>query len=91
MRVIVPKASMPVPMYRPSSIICRTLLNTSQFQENISAKIGLILSFSLILIWGARLPVVRTPMGYVSISTYQQCAISGSYWTDCRSIRQTEK
>ncbi|KAJ6570335.1 DAHP synthetase [Mycena sp. CBHHK59/15] len=27
--------------------------------ENISAKIGLILSFSLILIWGARLPVVR--------------------------------
>ena len=29
------------------------------FKENISAKIGLILSFSLILIWGARLPVVR--------------------------------
>ncbi|KAL4073188.1 DAHP synthetase [Scleroderma yunnanense] len=28
-------------------------------QENISAKIGLILSFSLILIWGAHLPVVR--------------------------------
>ncbi|KAA1477507.1 DAHP synthetase [Dentipellis sp. KUC8613] len=27
--------------------------------ENISAKIGLILSFSLIVIWGARLPVVR--------------------------------
>ncbi|KAJ7065677.1 DAHP synthetase [Mycena amicta] len=27
--------------------------------ENISAKIGLILSFSLILIWGARRPVVR--------------------------------
>ncbi|KAJ7076747.1 DAHP synthetase [Mycena belliarum] len=27
--------------------------------ENLSAKIGLILSFSLILIWGARLPVVR--------------------------------
>ncbi|KAF8890255.1 DAHP synthetase [Gymnopilus junonius] len=27
--------------------------------ENISSKIGLILSFSLILIWGARLPVVR--------------------------------
>ncbi|KAI0920758.1 hypothetical protein AcW1_005063 [Taiwanofungus camphoratus] len=27
--------------------------------ENISAKIGLILSFSLILIWGGRLPVVR--------------------------------
>ncbi|TFY82300.1 hypothetical protein EWM64_g1719 [Hericium alpestre] len=27
--------------------------------ENVSAKIGLILSFSLILIWGARLPVVR--------------------------------
>ncbi|KAJ7759778.1 DAHP synthetase [Mycena maculata] len=27
--------------------------------ESISAKIGLILSFSLILIWGARLPVVR--------------------------------
>jgi hypothetical protein len=27
-------------------------------QENISAKVGLILSFSLILIWGARLPVV---------------------------------
>lgn len=28
-------------------------------QENIANKIGLILSFSLILIWGARLPVVR--------------------------------
>lgn len=28
-------------------------------QENITHKIGLILSFSLILIWGARLPVVR--------------------------------
>ncbi|KAF8263763.1 DAHP synthetase [Lactarius quietus] len=28
-------------------------------QENISAKVGLILSFSLILTWGARLPVVR--------------------------------
>ena len=27
-------------------------------QENISNKIGLILSFSLILIWGARMPVV---------------------------------
>ncbi|EDR01514.1 uncharacterized protein LACBIDRAFT_191889 [Laccaria bicolor S238N-H82] len=27
--------------------------------ENISSKIGLILSFSLILVWGARLPVVR--------------------------------
>jgi len=27
--------------------------------ENISNKIGLILSFSLILIWGARLPIVR--------------------------------
>ncbi|KNZ75798.1 Phospho-2-dehydro-3-deoxyheptonate aldolase, partial [Termitomyces sp. J132] len=27
--------------------------------ENISAKIGLILSFSLILVWGARLPIVR--------------------------------
>jgi len=33
---------------------------TCQFsKENISSKIGLILSFSLILIWGARLPVVR--------------------------------
>ncbi|KAJ3518533.1 hypothetical protein NM688_g9425 [Phlebia brevispora] len=27
--------------------------------ENISNKIGLILSFSLILIWGARLPIIR--------------------------------
>ncbi|KAF4605532.1 hypothetical protein EYR40_004318 [Pleurotus pulmonarius] len=27
--------------------------------ENISSKIGLILSFSLIVVWGARLPVVR--------------------------------
>ncbi|KAH8091805.1 DAHP synthetase [Cristinia sonorae] len=27
--------------------------------ENISNKLGLILSFSLILIWGARLPIVR--------------------------------
>ncbi|EGO19284.1 hypothetical protein SERLADRAFT_411782 [Serpula lacrymans var. lacrymans S7.9] len=29
------------------------------YKQNISAKIGLILSFSLILIWGARLPIVR--------------------------------
>ena len=29
-------------------------------QENISAKIGLILSFSLILVWGQRMPVVRS-------------------------------
>ena len=29
-----------------------------KLQENISNKIGLILSFSLILIWGARMPVV---------------------------------
>ncbi|KIO26851.1 hypothetical protein M407DRAFT_14997 [Tulasnella calospora MUT 4182] len=28
-------------------------------QENISNKIGLILSFSLILVWGARMPIVR--------------------------------
>lgn len=28
-------------------------------QERIAAKIGLILSFSLILVWGARLPVLR--------------------------------
>ncbi|TFL00439.1 DAHP synthetase [Pterulicium gracile] len=27
--------------------------------ENITAKIGLILSFSLVLVWGARLPIVR--------------------------------
>ncbi|KAL0950759.1 hypothetical protein HGRIS_007527 [Hohenbuehelia grisea] len=27
--------------------------------ENISSKVGLILSFSLIVVWGARLPVVR--------------------------------
>lgn len=31
----------------------------SVWKQNISAKIGLILSFSLILIWGGRLPVVR--------------------------------
>jgi hypothetical protein len=34
-----------------------TVLDTMR-QQNISAKIGLILSFSLILIWGGRLPVV---------------------------------
>ena len=33
-------------------------VNTSGAQENISNKIGLILSFSLIVIWGARMPVV---------------------------------
>ena len=32
---------------------------TGHPQENVTAKIGLILSFSLILIWGARKPVVR--------------------------------
>ena len=34
-------------------------LTHGHIQENIVNKIGLILSFSLILIWGARVPVVR--------------------------------
>ncbi len=34
------------------------MLYSNALQENISAKIGLILSFSLIVVWGARKPVV---------------------------------
>lgn len=50
--------------YVTYSHLIGTLLFNSRFgifgweQENISSKIGLILSFSLILLWGARLPVV---------------------------------
>ena len=50
-----------------SSIFITDILWDSQ--ENICNKIGLILSFSLILIWGARLPVVsisyRTTLLYL--------------------------
>ena len=34
-------------------------------KENMSSKIGLFLSFSLILIWGVRLPVVRFSLSLV--------------------------
>ena len=60
MLVTVLRASTPVLTY-VVSIYYVTILFNSLFryeQENISSKIGLILSFSLILIWGARLPVV---------------------------------
>ena len=39
-------------------------------QENISAKLGLILSFSLILIWGARVPVVRVKL--IAVASFSQ-------------------
>ena len=60
MLVTVLRASTPVLTY-VLPIYYVTILFNSLFryeQENISSKIGLILSFSLILIWGARLPVV---------------------------------
>ncbi len=43
-------------VYHWADHLCANVLNP---KENIQAKIGLILSFSLILIWGARLPIVR--------------------------------
>ncbi|KAG6908612.1 hypothetical protein DXG01_004015 [Tephrocybe rancida] len=53
MREIAPRASTRVRMEGlVYSLLCWR-------KDNISAKIGLILSFSLILVWGARLPVVR--------------------------------
>jgi len=54
----VQRASMHAPMY--TSSFFRHMSSTYRhIQENIANKIGLILSFSLILIWGARVPVVR--------------------------------
>ena len=47
-----------LPFLHPSANLF-PLPSGSYKKENISSKIGLILSFSLILIWGARLPVVR--------------------------------
>lgn len=49
--------------------------NSLRPQENISAKIGLILSFSLILIWGARLPVVRSPSCFSPNFTLSFCLL----------------
>lgn len=49
---------MHAPMYT-SSLLSSLLPTNCHIEENISNKIGLILSFSLILIWGARVPVVR--------------------------------
>ena len=47
-------------MYTCTPLLFSSLVLTSDhIQENIANKIGLILSFSLILIWGARIPVVR--------------------------------
>lgn len=63
------KASMHVPMYVLYILIEWLhfhLISLQSYQDNISAKIGLILSFSLVLIWGARLPVVRKIMDYTN-------------------------
>ena len=57
MLVTVQRASTLVPTYVLSNVTHLPSLQRPS-QENISSKIGLILSFSLILIWGARLPVV---------------------------------
>ena len=50
---------MRAPMYVPLPFTSPRPPYSTLSQENISNKIGLILSFSLILIWGARLPIVR--------------------------------
>jgi hypothetical protein len=64
----------------------------SLYQENISAKVGLILSFSLILTWGARLPVVRTFPQVVSEPLIDPAdGGTGPRWSDCWSICQAEK
>jgi 3-deoxy-7-phosphoheptulonate synthase len=52
-------------------------------QENITAKIGLILSFSLILIWGARLPIVR--IGRIA-GQYAKPRSSGTEIIDGREV-----
>ncbi|KAG1858718.1 DAHP synthetase [Suillus tomentosus] len=52
-------------------------------QQNISAKIGLILSFSLILIWGGRLPVVR--IGRIA-GQYAKPRSSGTETIDNREV-----
>ncbi|KAF9519749.1 hypothetical protein BS47DRAFT_1324460 [Hydnum rufescens UP504] len=51
--------------------------------ENITAKIGLILSFSLILIWGARLPIVR--IGRIA-GQYAKPRSSGTEIIDGREV-----
>jgi len=59
-------------------------------QENISAKIGLILSFSLILVWGARLPIVSSYLqrGYIWNMTY---IFEGAGGAHCWAVCETEK
>ncbi|KAG2130753.1 DAHP synthetase [Suillus clintonianus] len=52
-------------------------------QQNISSKIGLILSFSLILIWGGRLPVVR--IGRIA-GQYAKPRSSGTEIIDNREV-----
>ena len=54
----------------------RTL--TSGAQENISNKIGLILSFSLIVIWGARMPVVSRPLALLMDCICSSCDVDGA-------------
>ena len=55
----------------------------------ISAKIGLILSFSLILIWGARLPVVRRSI--IGSSFIIHTVHPGTRRSHCRTIRKAEE
>ena len=64
----------------------------SLYQENISAKVGLILSFSLILTWGARMPVVCSFPQVVSGPLVDPAhGGTGPHWSDCWPICQTEK
>ncbi|KAG6889076.1 hypothetical protein C0995_003929 [Termitomyces sp. Mi166 len=55
---VLSKISTLPPLVTPSEVRLFSELQSENY-ENISAKIGLILSFSLILVWGARLPIVR--------------------------------
>ena len=67
---------------------------TSGMQENISNKIGLILSFSLIVIWGARMPVVSrglASVGRASAFADRTMLYAGPYWAHRGAVRKAEE
>ena len=93
MLVTVLRASTLVPTYVSSnSYVTHEHLSFFECeQENISSKIGLILSFSLILIWGARLPVVCGSFYFSPFEYLPNINRSGAYRTYRRAIRKATK
>ena len=88
MPAIVLKASTPAHMYADFAIDLGFLEMLIFKQENITHKIGLILSFSLILIWGARLPVVGSSL---LIPGPYSLVLPDSRWANCRAVCQATK